>query len=113
MRLPAEIEKLLASDVVTLAAHAFVATFTGVKLGRQAASGKVLKSLKAQFGNPRWTDANYQIFEAVSVEIQLVFERTRVTARTPSGPLLLPRGVRLLEAPDPVAALRELLSTSW
>jgi hypothetical protein len=110
MSLPAEVERLLDTDVVTLAAHAFVATFTGVKLGRNSASGKVLKSLKKQFGDPRWTDANYQIFEAVALEIQLVFERARVAARTTSGPLvLLPRGVGLLAAPDPVAALRELL----
>ena len=46
MSTPAEVERLLDADVVTLAAHAFVATFTGVKLGRNSASGKVLKSLK-------------------------------------------------------------------
>jgi hypothetical protein len=110
MSLPAEVERLLDTDVVTLAGHAFVATFTGVKLGRNSASGKVLKSLKKQFGDPRWTDANYQIFEAVALEIQLVFEQARVAARMTTGQLkLLPRGARLLNAPDPVAALRELL----
>ncbi len=107
---PAEIEKLLAADVVTLAAQAFVATFTGVQLGKNSASGKVLKSVRQQFGNPRWTDANYHVFEAVSLEIQLVFEQARVAVRLSSGQLkLLPRGARLLNAADPASALRELL----
>lgn len=104
-----DIEKLLATDVVVIAANAFVATFEGIKLGRQAASGRVHKAVRKQFGFS-WNDPNDHISKAVALEIELLFEQARVAYRTHSGPLiLLPRGARLLTAPDPAAALRELL----
>lgn len=104
-----DIEKLLAADVVVIAAHAFVATFEGTWLGRQAQSMRVVKSVRKQFGF-RWNDPNDHIFKAVALEIELLFEHARVASRNNSGQLvLLPRGAQLLKAPDPVAALRELL----
>lgn len=109
-RLEDEIERMLATDAVELAANCFVAIFPGVQLGRELASGKIRKWLKQQFGNPRWTEANTYAFDAVTAELLLIFERARVAYRQISGTLLLlPRGVQLLDAPDPVAALRELL----
>lgn len=110
MRPEPDVEKLLSMDAVELAAHAFVATFTGVKLGREAAAGKVRRWLRQEFGKPRFGEVIDSTFDAVSVEIHLIFEQARVAARRSNGPLiLLPRGVRLLDAPDPVAALREFL----
>lgn len=110
MRPEPDVEKLLSMDAVELAAHAFVAIFTGVKLGREAASGRVKKWLRQEFGKPRWTEVTDYTFEAVTLEIHLIFEQARVAVRRSNGPLtLLPRGVRLLDAPDPVAALREFL----
>jgi hypothetical protein len=104
-----DVEKLLAADAVEIAAHAFVATFEGTKLGRQAASMRVHKAVRKQFGFS-WNDPNDHITKAVALEAELLFEQARVAYRTTSGPLiLLPRGIRLLEAPDPVAALREFL----
>jgi hypothetical protein len=109
MRQEPDYDKLLSTDAVELAAHSFVAAFTGVKLGQEVASGKVAKWLKQEFGSPRWGESD-TTFSAVMVEIHLIFEQARVAGRQPAGPLiLLPRGVRLLEAPDPVAALREFL----
>jgi hypothetical protein len=108
--LQAEIEKMLAADAVVLAAHCFVAIFPGVRLGEEIASGNIRRWLKQQFGNPRWTEVDTYAYDAVSVELELIYERARVAARRHSGPLvLLPRGVQLLAAPNPVAALRELL----
>lgn len=105
-----EIARMLATDVVVLAAHCFVAIFPGVKLGREVASGQVRKWLRQEFGKPRWTDANTYAFNALMLELELIFERARIAARQHHGPLiLLPRGLQLLDAKDPVAALRELL----
>lgn len=109
MRQEPDFEKLLSTDAVELAARSFVAAFTGVKLGQEIAAGKVRKWLKEEFGSPRWGESD-TILTAVMVEIHLIFEQSRVAARRSSGPLiLLPRGLRLLDAPDPVAALREFL----
>ncbi|MEV8374858.1 hypothetical protein AB0P21_19125 [Kribbella sp. NPDC056861] len=106
----AAVEKLLTADVVTLAAHAFVATFTGVKLGHTVGSGRVRRWLVLEFGKPSWTEEATYAFDAVTDEIKLIFERARVASRQSSGQLmLLPRGVQLLDAPDPVEALREFL----
>jgi hypothetical protein len=106
----AAVEKLLAADVVTLAAHAFVAIFTGVKLGCPAGSGKLRRWLVVEFGKPQRTEDATFTFDAVTDEIKLIFERARVASRQSTGQLmLLPRGVQLLDAPDPVAALREFL----
>ena len=104
-----DVERLLAADVVVVAAHAFVATFVGVKLGKQSQSSWVVKSIRKQFGF-RWNDPADYIVNAVALEIELLYEQARVASRNNSGQLvLLPRGARLLQAPDPVAGLRELL----
>lgn len=104
-----DIERLLGADVVVTAAHAFMATFEGTKLGKQVQSVQVVKSIRKQFGF-RWNDPADYIVIAVAREIELLYEQARVAYRNSSGQLvLLPRGTRLLTAPDPVAALRELL----
>ncbi|GAA3588382.1 hypothetical protein [Kribbella ginsengisoli] len=108
--LQAEIAKMLSTDAVELAARSFVVIFAGAHLGREIASGKITKWLKQEFGKPRWTEANTHAYDAVSIELELIYERTRVAARRHSGPLiLLPRGIQLLAAPDPITALREYL----
>ncbi|NEA31670.1 hypothetical protein [Streptomyces sp. SID13031] len=108
--LQAEIQRMLATDIVVLAARSFVALFPGVYLGRDLGPGKIRKWLREEFGKPRWTETNTYAFDALTVEIELIYERARVAARKSGGQLiLLPRGLQLLAAPDPVAALRELL----
>ncbi|MEV6413479.1 hypothetical protein [Kribbella sp. NPDC051718] len=110
LNLQAEIERMLAADIVVLAAQSFVALFPGLYLGKQLGSGKIRKWLRQEFGKPRWTEGNTYAFDALTSEIELIYERARLASRQPSGQLmLLPRGVQLLAAPDPVAALREYL----
>ncbi|TCO43964.1 hypothetical protein EV646_111156 [Kribbella antiqua] len=105
-----DIEAMLDADVVALAATTFVAVFTGVGLGEETASGRVRKHLRATFGNPRWSAPDGRIYDAVALQTILLWERAGVAGRMLSGVLqLLPRGARLLDAPDPIAALRELL----
>jgi hypothetical protein len=110
LNVQAEIQRMLATDIVVLAAQSFVALFPGVELGRHLGSGKVLKWLRQEFGKPRWTEANTYAFDALTAEIELIYERARVASRESSGQLMvLPRGLQLIAAPDPVAALREYL----
>jgi hypothetical protein len=105
-----DIEAMLDTDGTALAATTFVAVFTGVRLGRETASGGVRKHLRATFGNPRWNAADGHVYDAMALQTILLWERAGVAGRLHSGVLqLLPRGVRLLGAPDPVTALRELL----
>jgi hypothetical protein len=105
-----DIETMLDADPVVLGGSIFGAVFAGVKLGHETASGKVRKQLRTRFGNPRWSDPDSQVYDAVALQTILLWERALVASRIHSGPLvLLPRGVRLLAAPDPVAALREFL----
>lgn len=110
LNLQAEIQRMLATDIVVLAAQSFVALFPGIYLGKHLGSGKVRKWLRQEFGKPRWTEGNTYAFDALTAEIELIYERARVASRDASGQLmLLPRGLQLLAAPDPVAALRELM----
>lgn len=105
----ADIERLLAADVVVIAANAFVTTFEGTKLGKQAQSMQVVKSIRKQFGF-RWNDPVDHIVKAVALEIELLYQQARVASSNNTGQLvLLPRGARLLTAPDTLAALREFL----
>jgi hypothetical protein len=104
------IEAMLDTDGIALAATTFVAVFTGIELGRDTASGRVHKHLRSTFGKPRWNAPDGHVYDAVALQTILLWERTGVAARCHSGVLkLLPRGFRLLQAPDPVTALRELL----
>lgn len=110
MPYPADIELMLDADPVQLAGSIFGSVFEGVRLGRETASGKVRKQLRVRFGNPRWSDPDSEVYDAVALQTILLWERALVASRIHSGPLLLlPRGIRLLSAPDPVAALREFL----
>lgn len=105
------VQAMLDADIITVAAEAFAPTFTGVKLGREAISTKVTKHLRRQFGNPRWTDPDGPAYDAVALQVILLWERAGVAGRGHTAQLmLLPRGLALLEAPDPVTALREFLS---
>ncbi|WP_327640130.1 hypothetical protein OHB24_17670 [Kribbella sp. NBC_00482] len=106
----ADMELMLDTDPVEIGGSVFGAVFAGVKLGGQIASGKVRKELRARFGNPRWSDPDAEVYDAVTLQTILLWERALVAGRTYGGPLLLlPRGTRLLTAPDSVAALREFL----
>jgi hypothetical protein len=105
------LQAMLDADIVTVAAEAFVPTFTGVELARSAMSAKVTKHLRRQFGNPRWNDPNGLVYEAVTLQVVLLWERAGVAGRAHTGYLmLLPRGVALLAAPNPITALREFLA---
>jgi hypothetical protein len=105
-----DIEVMLDADVVALAATTFVAVFTGIELGRDTASGRVHKHLRATFGKPRWNAPDGHVYDAVAFQTILLCERAGVAGRMTNGVLkLLPRGTRLLLAPDPATALHELL----
>lgn len=110
MTYTADIEAMLDADTIVLAGTIFGAVFEGVGIGKKTASGKVRKQLRARFGNPRWSDPDGHVYDAVAEQTILLWERAVVASRITTGELmLLPRGHRLLGAPDPVAALRELL----
>lgn len=110
MKPEAPIEQLLAADPIDLAARSFVAIFADIELGQDVARQKVMNWLVQEFGKWRWTPRSNRAYEAVIREIELIYEQARIASRRSNGPLLLlPRGVRLRDAPDPVAALRELL----
>lgn len=95
----AAIEALLGEEKVALAASIFVATFTGVELGREVDRAQVDKELYRRFGKPRGY-ANYA-YKAVVFEIVLIWERARIAVRAYSSMLfLLPDGVRLLDTKD-------------
>lgn len=105
-----DIEAMLDADPVELGGSIFAAVFAGAALGSETASGKVRKQLRTRFGNLRWTDPGGGEYEAVALQTILLWERALVAGRTSTGTLrLLPRGARLLAAPDPVAGLREYL----
>jgi hypothetical protein len=105
----AGVKALLGEEIVSLAASTFVATFAGVGLGRQQARNRVDKELKRRFGKPGGSDARYA-YEAVILQIVLIWEQARLAARTASGPLvLLPDGARLLNSTDVAHELRALL----
>jgi hypothetical protein len=103
------VEALLNEEIVALAASTFVVVFTGVGLGREQARNRVDKELYGRFGKPRGTDAHHA-YQAVILQIVLVWERAGIAARTTTGPLvLLPDGARLLNATDAARELRTLL----
>lgn len=105
----AGVEALLREEIVALAASTFAAVFTGVGLGRAQARNRVDKELYSRFGKPRGSDAHHA-YQAVVLQIVLVWERAGIAARTVSGPLvLLPDGARLLGAADAAHELRTLL----
>ncbi|MEU4394230.1 hypothetical protein [Kribbella sp. NPDC023855] len=106
---PEDVEKLLAADIVVIAAEAFGPTFESTGLGGQAQSMRVVKSIRQQFGF-RWNNPAEYAVKAVALEVELLYEQARVASRNNSGQLvLLSRGAQLKGAPDRVAALRELL----
>ena len=110
MKPEAPVEQLLAADPIDLAGRSFVAIFAHVELGQEVSRQKVMNWLVQEFGKWRWTPRSNRAYEAVIREIELIYEQARVASRRSSGTLvLLPRGVRLGDAPDPVTALRELL----
>ncbi|MDR7385632.1 hypothetical protein [Promicromonospora iranensis] len=103
------VEALLRADSVALAASTFVRVFAGVGLGREQARYQVGKELHRQFGKPHSDD--HYAYEAIVLQLVLVWEQARVAARAHSGVLiLLPDGVRLLAATDATDELRALLS---
>jgi hypothetical protein len=105
-----DVEAMLDADGIALAATTFVAVFNGIGLGGETASGGVRKHLRATFGKPRFNAPDGHVYDAVALQTILLWERAGVAGRLHSGVLqLLPRGSRLLGAPDPVTALRELL----
>ncbi|WP_326594939.1 hypothetical protein [Streptomyces sp. NBC_01803] len=105
----AGVEALLGEKIVPLAAATFVATFAGVGLGRERARNRVDKELHRRFGKPRGSDAHHA-YQAVILQIVLIWERAGVAARAHSGVLiLLPDGARLLDATDVADKLRALL----
>jgi hypothetical protein len=102
-------EALLGAEILPLAASTFVATFTGVGLGRERARNVLDKEIYRRFGKPRGSDAHHA-YQAVILQIVLIWEQARLAARTSVGPLtLLPDGARLLAATDPLGELRALL----
>ncbi|SFY44423.1 hypothetical protein OH786_34715 (plasmid) [Streptomyces atratus] len=102
-------EALLGEEILPLAARTFVMTFTGVGLGRWQARNVVDKEIYRQFGKPGRGDAHHA-YQAVILQIVLIWEQARVAARASTGGLiLLPDGVRLLGAADAVDELRALL----
>ncbi|WP_331766193.1 hypothetical protein [Embleya sp. NBC_00896] len=103
------VEALLREEIIALAAGTFVVVFSGVGLGRGQARNRVDKEFYRRFGKPARGDA-YHAYQAVIMQIVLIWEQARVAARANSGPLvLLPDGVRLLDATDPASELRALL----
>ena len=104
-------DALLSEDVIALAASMFEVQFTGAKVGRQKSGGQMDKELRRRFGASRTMDDHYA-FQAVIYQIILIWERAGAATRTSSGLLLLPGGVRLLNAEDPDRELRALLR-SW
>jgi hypothetical protein len=105
----AAVEALLGEEIVPLAADIFVSTFTGVGLGRERFGTRVDKELRRRFGKPRDSDGHHA-FQAVAMQILLLWERALIAARTHAGVLiLLPDGVRLLDTRDVAAGLRSLL----
>lgn len=105
----AGVETLLGEEIVSLAASTFVTVFTGVGLGREQARNRVDKELHRRFGKPRGSDGRHA-YEAVVLQIVLIWEQARVAARSTTGPLiLLPDGARLLNSTNPADDLRALL----
>jgi hypothetical protein len=105
----AGVEALLGEEILPLAASTFVVTFTGVGLGRERARNVLDKEIYRRFGKPRGSDAHYA-YQAVILQIVLIWEHARIAARSPVGPLiLLPDGARLLGATDALDELRALL----
>ncbi|MFJ2900624.1 hypothetical protein ACIO87_37925 [Streptomyces sp. NPDC087218] len=104
------VEALLGEEIIALAASAFTVVFTGVGLGREQARNLLDKELYGRFGKPRGNDA-YHAYQAVILQIVLVWERAGIAARAAaSGRLvLLPDGARLLNATDAARELRKLL----
>lgn len=103
------VEALLGEEILPLAASTFVVTFTGVGLGRTQARNRVDKEIHRRFGKPRRGDA-YHAYQAVILQIVLIWEQARIAARTQAGGLiLLPDGTRLLDAADAADELRALL----
>jgi hypothetical protein len=102
-------EALLGEAILPLAASTFVVTFAGVRLGREQARNVLDKEIYRRFGKPRGSDAHYA-YQAVILQIVLIWEQARLAARTSVGPVrLLPDGARLLGAADPLGELRALL----
>jgi hypothetical protein len=100
------VEALLGEEILPLAASTFVVTFTDVGLGREQARNRLDKEIHRRFGKPRGSDA----YQAVILQIVLIWERAQIAARSHSGVLiLLPNGARLLEATDVASELRTLL----
>ncbi|TDD58930.1 hypothetical protein E1263_17255 [Kribbella antibiotica] len=106
-----EVERLLAADPVEMAAKSFVAIVTWSQLGDSFTRQQIMKWLTQEFGKPRWNDQlALKAYNAVIFELELIYEQARIAARRSDGSVtILPRGVRLRDAPDPVTALRELL----
>lgn len=103
------VEALLGEEILPLAADTFVVTFTEVELGRQRARNVLDKEIYRRFGKPRGSDA-YYAYQAVTLQIVLVWEQARLSARASTGGLiLLPDGARLLDATDATDELRALL----
>src|SRR5436309_147952 len=88
----AGVEALLGEEILPLAASTFVVTFTGVGLGRERARNVLDKEIHRRFGKPRGSDA-YYAYQAVVLQIVLIWEQARIAARASHGPLtLLPDG---------------------
>jgi hypothetical protein len=103
------VEGLLREDTVSLAASTFVTVFTGVGLGREQARYELDKELRRRFGKPHNSDDQYA-YEAVGLQLVLVWEQARIAARAHSGVLvLLPDGVRLLGVSNAADELRAML----
>ncbi|GAA1283094.1 hypothetical protein [Saccharothrix xinjiangensis] len=103
------VEALLSAAIRPLAASTFVATFTGVGLGRERGRNVLDKEIYRRFGKPRNSDAHHT-YQAVIVQIVLIWEQALLAARSSHGPLLLlPDGVRVLAATDPLGELHTLL----
>ncbi|MEV1069220.1 hypothetical protein [Streptomyces sp. NPDC050263] len=67
------------------------------------------KEIYRRFGKPRWGDARLA-YRAVILQIVLIWEQARIAARSHGGgPILLPDGLRLLDAADAADELRVLL----
>ncbi|KOV85322.1 hypothetical protein [Nocardia sp. NRRL S-836] len=102
-------QALLGAAIRPLAASTFVATFTGVGLGREQARNVLAKEIHARFGKPRDSDT-HDAHRAVVIQIVLIWEQVLLAARTSHGPLLLlPDGARVLAAADPLGELHALL----
>ena len=104
------VEALLSEEIVSLAASTFVAAFTGIGLGHEQAQSRIDNELNRRFGKPRRTGDHYA-YQAVILQIVLVWEQARIAARAHPGVLIaLPDGVRLLGAADAADELRALLA---